>query len=611
MLSGLSGTKVDNASPSSMAVDAEASSESAEASPSQSSTRGRASTFRGSGKAGSEWSSTRLDSTIGSRRRPAKAAGVAARTPAGGLTQPSSRRLSRASSVAFAADESTPCVTASAVSRVSSPSVESCRHKRRGSFSKKPSPHEAQETAHNIVDDRSCAASSARQATSAAAPASMRVSHRNWQSNCMLLYKHIMSHILEWPTLSVQWLHSCNPRANGEIGQTLLLSTHAGGGAENSLLLMEVSLPSKPIDASGLHYDQRQGERYYQGFEFGDEDTRKFNITARIPHEGESNRARIFFGNDTLIASKANDGCVYLFDSCKFGPEPCSPEAESKEVQGSCSRVHMAETAELVLAGHSAQGWGLEWSLSREGWLASSGDDGLVCVWDTRASGGQNKRLSPLHQLVASPDRSSLQDVAWKRGDSDGEVIVAVGDDGHLSMWDLRVGSSPVHRQSCNHSCANALALNAVAPNVFATGGADAGLCVWDFRDLRRPAHRLLHLPNEALISLKWHPQNKAVLAAGTTDRLVRIFDCSLIGAEQSPEEAEEGPPEVIFVHGGHVAGITELDWNPLDDEFPWVLASASEDNVLQVWQPAVKAFEADEADFLHEDGSVDEETLD
>lgn len=108
-------------------------------------------------------------------------------------------------------------------------------------------------------------------------------------------------------------------------------------------------------------------------------------------------------------------------------------------------------------------------------------------------------------------------------------------------------------------------------------------------------------------MSLKWHPQNKAVLAAGeyavvraffwigspcgcedhlivrmcliepacclvgTTDRFVRIFDCSLIGAEQTPEEAEEGPPEVVFVHGGHVAGITELDWNPLDEEFPWV----------------------------------------
>lgn len=59
--------------------------------------------------------------------------------------------------------------------------------------------------------------------------------------------------------------------------------------------------------------------------------------------------------------------------------------------------------------------------------------------------------------------------------------------------------------------------------------------------------------------------------SAGTTDRFVRIFDCSLIGAEQTSEEAEEGPPEIVFVHGGHLAGITELHWNPLDEQFPWV----------------------------------------
>ncbi|CDJ49707.1 WD-40 repeat protein, putative [Eimeria brunetti] len=349
----------------------------------------------------------------------------------------------------------------------------------------------------------------------------------------------------------------------------------------------------------------------YQGFEFGDEDTRKFTITARIPHEGESNRARVFHGNDTLIASKANDGCVYLFDSCKFGPALCTSDVESEDSQSAPQRNQMATDAELILTGHTTQGWGLEWSPTREGWLASSGDDGLVCIWDTGASCVKDKCLSPTHRLVASVNRRALQDVAWKRGDDAGEVIVAVGDDGELNMWDLRAGTLPVHRQPCNHSCANVLALNPLAPNVFATGGADAGVSVWDFRDLRRPAHRLLYLENEALTSLKWHPQNKAVLAAGTTDRFVRIFDCSLIGAEQSPEEAEEGAPEVIFVHGGHVAGITEIDWNPLGDKFPWVIASASEDNVLQIWQPSVKAFEAEELDFMCDEGSMDEELLD
>ncbi|CDJ63346.1 WD-40 repeat protein, putative [Eimeria necatrix] len=601
---GMSKTKTEPIFPTSTAVDAEASSESA-APPASGTSRQRALAVRKAGSSNAVSGPNREAKLEGSKQRKGKQHGGSAAAVGSAPPQPANRRRPRGSSVTFAADYSTPCVAASTISRPSSPSNDGNRYKK-ASVGPKNAPLP---TGTSMSKEEKINLPSAVGKSSAGVPTtSLRVSHRNWQSNCMLLYKHIMSHILEWPTLSVQWLHSCNPRSNGEIGQTLLLSTHTSGGAANYLLLMEVSLPSEPIDASGLHYEQRQD---YQGFEFGDEDTRKFTITARIPHEGESNRARIFQGNDTLIASKANDGCVYLFDSCKFGPELCASDAESEESQSTSKRGQMAANAEAVLTGHTAQGWGLEWSPTREGWLASSGDDGLVCIWDTRSSCGKEKRLSPVHCLVASSDRRPLQDVAWKRGDDAGEVIVAVGDDGQLNIWDLRAGASPVHRQCCNHACANVLALNPVAPNVFATGGADAGLSVWDFRDLRRPAHRLLYLEDEALTSLKWHPQNKAVLAAGATDRYVRIFDCSLIGAEQSPEEAEEGAPEVIFVHGGHVAGITEIDWNPIEDKFPWAIASASEDNVLQIWQPSIKAFEIEEANFLYEEGSMDEEILD
>ena len=52
--------------------------------------------------------------------------------------------------------------------------------------------------------------------------------------------------------------------------------------------------------------------------------------------------------------------------------------------------------------------------------------------------------------------------------------------------------------------------------------GSLQGVSVWDFRDLRRPAHRLLYLENEDLTSVKRHPQNKAVLAAGTVRLLLR-----------------------------------------------------------------------------------------
>lgn len=36
------------------------------------------------------------------------------------------------------------------------------------------------------------------------------------------------------------------------------------------------------------------------------------------------------------------------------------------------------------------------------------------------------------------------------------------------------------------------------------------------------------------------------------------------------------------FVHSGHTSRISDFSWNPTDR---WVLASAAEDNVVQIWQ--------------------------
>ncbi len=56
------------------------------------------------------------------------------------------------------------------------------------------------------------------------------------------------------------------------------------------------------------------------------------------------------------------------------------------------------------------------------------------------------------------------------------------------------------------------------------------------------------------------------------------------IGDEQAEEDANDGPPELLFVHGGHTAKISELSWNPTQK---WVMASVAEDNILQIWEMA------------------------
>jgi len=53
---------------------------------------------------------------------------------------------------------------------------------------------------------------------------------------------------------------------------------------------------------------------------------------------------------------------------------------------------------------------------------------------------------------------------------------------------------------------------------------------------------------------------------------------------EQSEEEKKDGPPELVFIHGGHTSRISDIAWN-LNERL--TLASVAEDNILQVWQIA------------------------
>ena len=83
-----------------------------------------------------------------------------------------------------------------------------------------------------------------------------------------------------------------------------------------------------------------------------------------------------------------------------------------------------------------------------------------------------------------------------------------------------------------------------------------------------------------ALLQVQWSPHNETILASSGTDRRLHVWDLSKIGEEQSAEDAEDGPPELLFIHGGHTAKISDFSWNPND---PWVICSVSEDNIMQV----------------------------
>lgn len=49
-----------------------------------------------------------------------------------------------------------------------------------------------------------------------------------------------------------------------------------------------------------------------------------------------------------------------------------------------------------------------------------------------------------------------------------------------------------------------------------------------------------------------------------------------------------------LFMHGGHTNHLADFSWNPNE---PWLVASAAEDNLLQIWKVAEAIVGKDDGD--------------
>jgi len=114
--------------------------------------------------------------------------------------------------------------------------------------------------------------------------------------------------------------------------------------------------------------------------------------------------------------------------------------------------------------------------------------------------------------------------------------------------------------------------------------------------DLRSPGKKLhvFESHTDEVLHLSWSPHNPTIFASASSDRRINIWDLSQIGVEQTPDDQEDGPPELMFIHGGHTARPTDFCWAPGEGE-NWTASSVSEDNVVMVWQPTQRVWAGDD----------------
>ncbi|KAJ3356163.1 Histone-binding protein rbbp4 [Entophlyctis luteolus] len=284
-------------------------------------------------------------------------------------------------------------------------------------------------------------------------------------------------------------------------------------------------------------------------------------------------KARYMPSNPNIIATRTIFGPVYIFDRARHPNNPkdsvCNPE--------------------IKLTGHTKEGYGVSWHPKTEGLILSASEDTTICLWDIKGSTKEKRELEAFRTFKGHS--AWVEDVAWHELNE--SIFASVGDDKKLLIWDSRSSSDNVPLSQCD---AHMMEINCVAFNpqneyIVATGSADKTVVLWDMRNFKSRLHTLdSHL--DEILQIQWAPFSPTILASSSGDRRLNVWDLSRIGEEQSAEDAEDGPPELLFVHGGHTNKISDFSWNRNEE---WVLCSVAEDNVCQVWQMAGNIYGGDD----------------
>ncbi|KAI8909109.1 WD40-repeat-containing domain protein [Gorgonomyces haynaldii] len=387
--------------------------------------------------------------------------------------------------------------------------------------------------------------------------------YKIWKKNSPFLYDLVVTHALEWPTLTVQWFPDVEQEKDHQI-QRLLMGTHTSEGAQNYLQIVHIQLPNNTtVDQS--KFDQEKLGQY------GGAST-KVSIVQKINHDGEVNRARYMPSNPDIIATRTSFGPVYIFDRTKH---TLAPNAD-----GICN-------PELKLIGHTKEGYGMAWHPTKQGHLLTASEDTTIHLWDISSMTKESNQMGPTR--VFGAHTAWVEDCQWSPLLE--PIFASVGDDKKLMIWDTRSGLTKANYAVDAHQAEiNCVAFNPKNEHVLATGSADKTVALWDMRNLKHRLHSFESHQDE-ILQLEWSPHHETILASSSGDRRLNIWDLSRIGDEQSPEDAEDGPPELLFVHGGHTNKISDFSWNKND---PWVMCSVAEDNICQVWQMAANIYQED-----------------
>ncbi|CAF2868040.1 unnamed protein product [Rotaria sp. Silwood2] len=174
------------------------------------------------------------------------------------------------------------------------------------------------------------------------------------------------------------------------------------------------------------------------------------------------------------------------------------------------------------------------------------------------------------HILSASDDQTIY--FAWHLFHK--TLFGSVGDDRKLTIWDARSShyTKSSHVADAHSAEVDCLSFNSFSEYIRATGLADKTVALWDLRNLMLKLHIFESHKNEIFQVQSSHHNEKLL-------QVVLVDDYVKIGEEQTNDNAEDGPSELLFIHDWQRGKISDFSRNPTE---PWITSSVPEHTIAE-----------------------------
>ncbi|ODQ67840.1 WD40 repeat-like protein [Nadsonia fulvescens var. elongata DSM 6958] len=278
-----------------------------------------------------------------------------------------------------------------------------------------------------------------------------------------------------------------------------------------------------------------------------------------------------------LTASMSESGEVFIWD--------ISPHFRFFDTPGSVITKPMNKPIHTIKEHRGVEGYALDWSpFIQTGSLLTGDTEGKIFLTNRRESGWVTDKQAFLgHQ-------GSVEELQWSK--SEKTVFASGGTDGFVKIWDTRSKKhAPVISIKASNTDVNVMSWNSKVSYLLATGYDDGQWGVWDLRSFKpntTPAPvASFDFHRSPITSIEFHPTEDSIVAVGSEDNTVTLWDLAVEAddeeiktqADEANGDLEGIPPQLLFVHWQKDA--KEVHWHK---QIPGALVSTGGDG-MSIWK--------------------------